>query len=95
LNADLVELIGLAAATLTTTAFIPQVLKIWRTKSAEDLSVSTFTLFFFGVALWLAYGLLTGSRPVILANGITLVLAFAVLALAYRFRNESGGESGS
>ena len=77
--------IGFMAATLTTVAFIPQVIKVLHTRSARDVSVGMYALFTAGVALWLGYGLLIGSWPVIVANGITLVLAGAVLVMKIRF----------
>lgn len=76
--------IGFIAATLTTIAFVPQVIKIWRTKSTRDVSIGMYALFTAGVALWLCYGLLIGSWPVIAANAITLVLAGLVLILKIR-----------
>jgi len=82
---DFVTALGLLAATLTTVAFLPQVLKTWRRQSAEDLSMGTFGTFFVGVICWLAYGILIGDLPIILANVVTLVLAGAILVLAFIF----------
>ena len=81
-----IDLIGFAAGTLTTISFLPQVVKVWRTQSAEDLSMGMFTLFGSGVFLWLVYGLAVGSLPVIVANAITFVLAAIIVALKLRFR---------
>ena len=79
------ELIGLVAGFLTTFAFIPQVVKIWRSRSARDISLPMYLAFTTGVALWLCYGLLTESLPVIVANVVTLALALAVIAMKLRF----------
>jgi MtN3 and saliva related transmembrane protein len=79
------EWIGGIAATLTTCSFIPQVWRVWRTRHTEDISLLMYTLFTVGVALWLTYGVLLGSWPIILANAITLLLAGTVLALKLRF----------
>jgi MtN3 and saliva related transmembrane protein len=79
------EWIGGIAATLTTCSFIPQVARVWKTRHTKDISLLMYTLFTFGVALWLAYGILLGSWPIIIANGITLLLAGAVLLLKLRF----------
>lgn len=79
------ELIGYLAASLTTVAFLPQVVRIWRTRSARDVSLPTFVLFTTGVALWLVYGLLLTAWPIIAANVVTLVLALLILALKLRF----------
>lgn len=77
--------IGFVAATLTTISFIPQVVKVWKTRSARDVSLGMYALFTTGVALWLAYGLLIESWPVIVANSITLLLAGAVLVMKVKF----------
>jgi MtN3 and saliva related transmembrane protein len=78
-------LVGSVAAILTTIAFIPQVIKVWKTRSARDVSLGMYALFTTGVALWLAYGLMIGSGPVIVANAMTLLLAGAVLVMKLRF----------
>lgn len=77
--------IGSAAATLTTTAFIPQAWKIWRTHHTADISLGMYALFTLGVALWLIYGILMASWPIIIANSITLLLAGAVLVMKLKF----------
>jgi MtN3 and saliva related transmembrane protein len=81
------EWLGFAAGTLTTIAFVPQVVKIWKSKHAHDISLAMFAIFSSGVALWLVYGILIGSLPVILANGITLTLALAILLLKLKYRD--------
>ena len=78
-------LVGLVAGALTTIAFLPQLLHTWRTKSAKDISLGMFLTFCTGVLLWLIYGFMIQSLPVILANGITLVLAGAILALKLKY----------
>lgn len=78
------EIVGYVAATLTTVAFLPQLLRILKTRSARDVSLPTFALFTLGVGLWLAYGVMTLSWPVIAANVVTLVLALAILVLKIR-----------
>lgn len=82
---DSASLIGSAAATLTTTSFIPQVWKVWRSRHTADISLGMYALFTLGVALWLGYGILIESWPVIVANSITLLLAGAVLAMKLKF----------
>lgn len=77
--------IGSTAATLTTAAFIPQVWQVWRTRHTADISLSMYTLLTLGVALWLIYGTLLESWPIIIANCITLSLAGAVLAMKLKF----------
>jgi MtN3 and saliva related transmembrane protein len=77
--------IGSAAATLTTISFVPQFLRVWRRKSAKDISLIMFSLFSLGVALWLVYGIGIGSLPIVAANVATLTLALAILALKLRY----------
>lgn len=75
------DLIGFAAAALTTVAFVPQAAKSWTTRDLSGISLSMYGLFTLGVALWLCYGVLLGSWPIIIANAITLALAGVVLIL--------------
>ena len=82
---NLNSLIGFIAATLTTISFVPQVIKIWRSRSTHDVSLGMYALFTLGVAMWLAYGLLIHSWPVILANFVTLLLAGTVLLMKLKF----------
>ena len=77
-----VELIGLAAAFLTTIAFIPQVIQVWKSKSVEGLSLTTYIIFIIGVFLWFLYGLSIGSLSMIIANFITVLLASVIIYLS-------------
>jgi len=70
---DKVEIIGIIAAVLTTSAFLPQVYKTWKTKNAKALSMPMLILFFVGIVLWFVYGILIDSFSLIIANGITIV----------------------
>jgi MtN3 and saliva related transmembrane protein len=82
----LIDTIGLVAGLLTTSAFIPQVLKIYRTKSGKDISARMFSLFSAGIVLWLIYGILLQSLPLILSNVVTLALSLTIIALKFRYR---------
>ncbi len=82
---DFITLLGLLAGTLTTISFVPQLVKTWRTKSAKDMSLPMLISFCSGVFLWLVYGLLLPSTPVIVANFITLILALMILGLKLRY----------
>ncbi len=73
--------IGIVAGILTTAAYVPQVVKVWRSKSARDISMPTFLMLSAGILLWFFYGLDIGSFPVIAANAITLLLVVAVAAM--------------
>ena len=79
------ETIGSAAGFCTTISLLPQLYRIWRNKSARDLSPAMFVVFGFGVLLWLLYGVFARSPSVIVANGATLVLVIAILTLARRY----------
>jgi MtN3 and saliva related transmembrane protein len=80
-----VEVLGYAAAFCTTVAFVPQLVRVVRRRSARDVSLPTFLLFSIGVFLWLLYGLDIGSKPVIASNGLTLILSVAILILKLRY----------
>jgi len=79
------KLLGFVAGFLTTVAFVPQVVKIWKSRSAHDVSLPTFIAFTLGVGLWLAYGFILKEPPMILWNAVTLVLAGAILAMKLKF----------
>ena len=82
---DAATTIGYLAGALTTVAFVPQLLKAWRSKSTEDISLLMFLTFCTGVVLWLIYGVMINSQPVIVANCVTLTLASAILALKLKY----------
>lgn len=79
------ETIGLIAGILTTLAFVPQVLRVWRTRSATDISLPAFASLVIGIVLWIVYGLLLDSVALLLANGVTLFLALGILVGKIRF----------
>lgn len=83
---ELPDLLGSAAGALTTAAFVPQVVKTWKSKSAGDLSFGMFLVFAAGVLLWLAYGVVIGATPIIVANSVTLSLCVAILAMKIRYK---------
>ena len=76
-----VTLIGSVAAVCTTAAFVPQVIRVWRLKRADEISLITFLVLSIGSLVWLTYGLLISSLPVIAANGVTFTLVLAILIL--------------
>ena len=83
-SVDTVTLLGMAAGTLTTISFLPQVIKTWKTRSTRDISSGMFTLFCAGIFLWILYGLSISSLPVIVSNVVTFILACIILALKLR-----------
>ncbi|WP_434686328.1 SemiSWEET transporter [Pseudanabaena minima] len=82
---DFTNLLGFTAASLTTLAFLPQVIKIWRSRSTKDISLPMLITFIAGVTLWLIYGLLVNAAPIYIANGITLVLNLAILRFKLKY----------
>jgi MtN3 and saliva related transmembrane protein len=83
----MIELVGYCAAGLTTLAFVPQIVKTWRSQSAIDLSRFMMAAFTTGVALWLIYGVVLGSMPIVIANATTLVLNLLLIGLTLRDRS--------
>jgi len=79
MEVDYVTSLGLVAAFLTTIAFLPQVIKTWKSRSAKDLSLGMFAIFTTGILLWLIYGILINDLPIILANIFTLTLSSIIL----------------
>ena len=79
-----IELIGFIAAILTTVAFIPQVYKVWQTKSVSGMSLTMYLIFFCGVLLWLVYGLIINSLSMIIGNAVTIVLTLIILYFLLR-----------
>jgi MtN3 and saliva related transmembrane protein len=75
------DMIGAAAAILTTLSFIPQAIKVVRTRETEAISLAMYALFTMGVTLWGIYGLMTWQWSIIIANGITVILAATILSL--------------
>jgi MtN3 and saliva related transmembrane protein len=79
-------IIGLVAATLTTISFIPQAIKTIRTKQTKDLSLTMYSIFTTGIFLWLVYGILVRDIPLIIANAVTFLFTFTILALKIRYK---------
>ncbi|MEA1928968.1 MAG: SemiSWEET transporter [Candidatus Auribacterota bacterium] len=81
-----ITIMGFIAASLTTFAFLPQVIKTWRMKETRDISLWMYLAFTAGVTLWLIYGILIGDYPVSIANGVTLILALMILIAKIRYK---------
>jgi MtN3 and saliva related transmembrane protein len=79
------ELIGYCAAFLTTLSFVPQAWLTFRTRDVRGISLGMYSVFTFGVALWLLYGVLMGAWPIVLANAVTLALASVILGMKLRY----------
>lgn len=83
---DRITLLGTFAATLTTSAFLPQMIKTWQRKSAQDVSYLMLITFMSGLLLWLIYGVYLKSLPIVLANGTTLLFNLIILLLKVKYR---------
>jgi MtN3 and saliva related transmembrane protein len=83
-DVSLADWLSAAAALLTTAAFLPQAVQVIRTRDTRAISLAMYAMFTVGVALWEAYGLMTGQWSIIIANAITLVLASVILGLKLR-----------
>ena len=90
---EITTLVGLSAGTLTTIAFLPQVIKTWKSKSASDISLGMFLAFCTGVFLWIVYGFSVGDLPVIVTNLATFVLASIILVLKLKYDKTAEVES--
>ena len=84
-----IEIIGLIAATFTTVAFIPQVLKIWKNRDAAGVSVSMYVIMLIGICIWLFFGILIGSIAVVTANIISGILQLFIIIFAFTHRKNS------
>jgi MtN3 and saliva related transmembrane protein len=82
---------GIAAATITTLAFVPQAVKVMRDKQTQAISLKMYLLFCTGILLWVVYGVTTKDRPIIVANSITFILASVICS--YKIRNRMRGEA--
>ncbi|MEL6862364.1 MAG: SemiSWEET transporter [Pseudomonadota bacterium] len=78
------ETIGLCAAILTTTSFLPQTLMVIRSGNTDGISVIMYSMFTIGVSCWLAYGVVTQTAPIVLSNTVTLCFAITILSLKLR-----------
>jgi len=81
-----IDFIGFVAGTLTTLAFLPQLFKAWKSKHTKDISLIMFITLNIGILLWLVYGILIYSLPVIIANALSLILALTILILKLKYK---------
>ena len=89
---NFVSLVGFAAGTLCTLAYLPQALHSFRTKSVSDISLVMLVSLNIGLLLWVAYGVMIRSLPLILPNAITFFLAFPLLVMKLRFQDGDGAD---
>ena len=87
-----VEIFGYFAAILTTAAFLPQLIKTIKTKTADDVSLTTLVMFIIGVLSWIIYGYKISSTPIVIANLITLILNLLILISKVYFSKTSSNQ---
>ncbi len=85
---NVITSVGMIAGLFTTIAFLPQVLKTHRSRSANDISIGMYLLFSLGLILWLVYGLAIKSWPVIIANSVTLILTSWMIGMKLYFTRQ-------
>ena len=81
------DLIGFFAATLTTVAYLPQLVRIIKTRSAKDVSLVMYLVMLTGVVMWLVYGINLGSLPIIMANAVTTLFVLTIIVCKLRYKN--------
>ena len=84
---DFASIIGSVAGMLTTIAFVPQVIKTYKSKTAKDLSLAMFSIFCSGVCLWLVYGIIRQDWPIVATNVLTLILSGILLYFKFTFKD--------
>jgi len=85
---DIINIVGAAGGIVSSVTFLPQVIKIWKTKSAKDLSMGTLLFLVLNVSLWLLYGILTNLYPIIITNGIVLSMVFIMVYFKLTFKEQ-------
>lgn len=83
---NVVDYIGYLAACFTTFSLLPQIMRIRRLKEAKDVSIFLPVMVAIGSVLWLVYGLLIASAPVIAANGVAFIIALVTVIFAIHYR---------
>ncbi|MBD2456842.1 SemiSWEET transporter [Nostoc sp. FACHB-87] len=84
---DFLTILGLVAGALTTIAFLPQMFKIWKSKSAKDVSFVMLITFMSGLLLWLIYGITLQALPIIIANAISFIFNLIILCLKLKYKS--------
>ncbi len=79
------EILGLIATAFTTSSFMPQVWQTWKTRDVSGISLVTYGILTTGLGLWLAYGILKSDVPLIVANGVMVILTAAITVMKLRF----------
>lgn len=80
------QLLGLAAGTISSITFLPQVIRIWKTKSAKDISVQMLLLLILGVTMWLVYGILVKDAAIIYTNSMVLTMSLIMMYFKFKYK---------
>jgi MtN3 and saliva related transmembrane protein len=87
MNISTADYVGYAGGFVSAITFLPQVIKLWKTKSVRDLSALTLFFLFLNVSLWLIYGILVNAMPIMITNGIVLSMIIIMIYFKYTYRN--------
>jgi MtN3 and saliva related transmembrane protein len=91
MNISLHNIIGIVAGVLTSASLIPQLVKLIKTKKAEDISIPMLLILFAGIGLWIIYGALGQDWPIIITNSVSLILNFILLVLSISYKGKGNG----
>ena len=83
------DLLGLVATCFTTSSFVPQIWRTWKTRDVSGISLPTYVIITIGLALWLVYGWLRGDMPLMVANAVMVVLTGAITVMKLRFEQRA------
>ena len=86
------QLLGMAAGSISAITFLPQVIKTWRTKSADDISLLMFTFATVSVIMWLVYGIILRDVPIIYTNSLVLICALVMLYFKFRYSGKKAAQ---
>ena len=81
-----IQILGLTAGTITSFTFLPQVIQIWKTKSAKDINIVMLLLLIVGVSMWLSYGILIKDAAIIYTNSMVLAMSLIMLFFKFKFK---------
>jgi MtN3 and saliva related transmembrane protein len=85
---DFIDIIGLFAGICVTVSVIPQIIKVWRTKKVKQISLLTFSVLTFGIAIWVVYGILKKDFPIIITNSVSLCLNLIMVYFLIYYEKE-------
>ncbi|GEO05932.1 membrane protein [Adhaeribacter aerolatus] len=87
---DMIQILGLVAGACTSLAAVPQLIKTWKTKEVENISLKMFLLYVVGMSMWLTYGIIKSDVPIIITNAIALAFHALMLFFKLKYKNKAG-----